>query len=77
MRAVLRTGDPIRFALSSNKLSKRINFLKLLLANTNTLLYTTSLRSRWVWPSWLRRQIVALEIVGSSPIIHPSARLKK
>ena len=25
----------------------------------------------WVWPSWLRRQIVALKIVGSSPIIHP------
>ena len=25
----------------------------------------------WIWPSWLRRQIVALKIVGSSPIIHP------
>ena len=24
-----------------------------------------------MWPSWLRRQIVALKIVGSSPIIHP------
>ena len=28
-------------------------------------------------PAWLERQIVALEIVGSSPIIHPSASLKK
>ena len=35
--------------------------------------YSISSRSWWVWPSWLRRQIVALEIVGSSPIIHPSA----
>ena len=26
---------------------------------------------RWIWPSRLRRQIVALKIVGSSPIIHP------
>ena len=26
----------------------------------------------WIWPSWLRRQIVALKIVGSSPIIHPT-----
>ena len=25
----------------------------------------------WIWPSWLRRQIVALKIVGSSPITHP------
>ena len=25
----------------------------------------------WIWPSRLRRQIVALKIVGSSPIIHP------
>ena len=25
----------------------------------------------WLWPSWLRRQIVALKIVGSSPISHP------
>ena len=25
----------------------------------------------WMWPSWLRRQIVALKTVGSSPIIHP------
>ena len=25
----------------------------------------------WMWPSWLRRQIVVLEIVGSTPIIHP------
>ena len=25
----------------------------------------------WVWPSWLRRQIVALEIEGSSPFTHP------
>ena len=24
-----------------------------------------------MWPSWIRRQIVALKIVGSSPIIHP------
>lgn len=27
---------------------------------------------RWVWPSRLRRQIVALEIEGSSPFTHPS-----
>ena len=26
---------------------------------------------RWVWRSWLARQIVALEIVGSSPTTHP------
>ena len=25
----------------------------------------------WVWPSWLRRQIVVLKIVGSNPITHP------
>ena len=25
----------------------------------------------WVWPSWLGRQIVALEVVGSNPTIHP------
>ncbi len=25
----------------------------------------------WMWPSWLGRQIVALEVVGSNPIIHP------
>ena len=25
----------------------------------------------WVWRSWLARQIVALEAVGSSPTIHP------
>ena len=25
----------------------------------------------WVWRSWLARQIVVLEIVGSSPITHP------
>ena len=25
----------------------------------------------WAWPSWLRRQIVALKIVGSNPIVHP------
>lgn len=25
----------------------------------------------WVWPSWLGRQIVALEVVGSTPITHP------
>ena len=30
-------------------------------------------RAWWVWPSWLRRQIVALEIEGSSPFTHPSA----
>lgn len=28
----------------------------------------------WIWPSRLRRQIVALKIVGSSPIIHPKTR---
>ena len=26
----------------------------------------------WVWPSWLRRQIVVLKIVGSIPTIHPT-----
>ena len=25
----------------------------------------------WVWRSWLARQIVALEAVGSNPTIHP------
>ena len=30
--------------------------------------------SWWVWPSWLGRQIVALEVVGSNPITHPSAK---
>ena len=25
----------------------------------------------WVWPSWLGRQIVALKVMGSNPIIHP------
>ena len=25
----------------------------------------------WVWHSWLARQIVALEVVGSNPTIHP------
>ena len=25
----------------------------------------------WVWRSWLARQIVALEAVGSNPITHP------
>ena len=25
----------------------------------------------WVWRSWLARQIVALEVEGSSPSIHP------
>ena len=34
-------------------------------------------RAWWVWPSWLRRQIVALEIEGSSPFTHPSAPEKK
>ena len=29
----------------------------------------------WVWRSWLARQIVALEAVGSNPTIHP--KLKK
>ena len=33
-----------------------------------------SLQARlwWVWCSWLARQIVVLDIVGSSPTIHPS-----
>ena len=26
----------------------------------------------WVWPSWLARQIVALEVIGSTPIYHPT-----
>ena len=26
----------------------------------------------WVWPSRLRHQVVALEIVGSNPITHPT-----
>lgn len=30
----------------------------------------------WVWPSWLGRKIVALEVVGSNPITHPSFLLK-
>ena len=32
-----------------------------------------SLQARlwWVWCSWLARQIVVLDIVGSSPTIHP------
>ena len=30
------------------------------------------LRKRWVSPSWLGRQIVALEAEGSSPFTHPS-----
>ena len=25
----------------------------------------------WVWRSWLARQIVVLDIMGSSPITHP------
>lgn len=25
----------------------------------------------WMWPSWSRRQIVALKIEGSNPFIHP------
>lgn len=25
----------------------------------------------WVWPSWLGRQIVALETKGSNPFTHP------
>ena len=25
----------------------------------------------WMWRSWLTRQFVALETVGSSPIFHP------
>ncbi len=37
----------------------------------------TRARKWWVWPSWLGRQIVALEVVGSSPITHPSALLHK
>ena len=28
--------------------------------------------SWWIWPSWLRRQIVVLKIVGSIPTIHPT-----
>ena len=31
----------------------------------------------WVWRSWLARQIVALEAVGSSPTIHPNAFPRK
>ena len=27
----------------------------------------------WVWRSWLARQIVALEAVGSNPTIHPNS----
>ena len=27
--------------------------------------------TRWVWRSWLARQIVALEAEGSSPFTHP------
>lgn len=33
--------------------------------------HSANKRIWWIWPSWLRRQIVALKIVGSSPIIHP------
>ena len=25
----------------------------------------------WIWRSWLARQIVALEVKGSTPFIHP------
>ena len=36
------------------------------------ILSTCTLRvTWWVWPSWLGRQIVALEVVGSNPITHP------
>ncbi len=31
----------------------------------------------WVWRSWLARQIVALEAVGSSPTIHPLKNPRK
>ncbi len=31
----------------------------------------------WVWRSWLARQIVALEAVGSSPTIHPFENSRK
>ncbi len=30
----------------------------------------------WVWRSWSTRQIVDLEIVGSSPTIHPEGALR-
>ena len=46
---------------------------KILLHSPAALRIISPCAKRWVWPSWLRRQIVALEIVGSSPIIHPSA----
>ena len=32
----------------------------------------TARETWWVWPSWLGRKIVALEVVGSNPITHPS-----
>ncbi len=31
----------------------------------------------WVWRSWLARQIVALEAVGSNPTIHPGRELSE
>ena len=44
--------------------------MNLLCCKINYVLRTQS-RSWWMWRSWLTRQFVALEIVGSSPIFHP------
>lgn len=63
-------------APATRRLAKSLPHSRLGLCGRGHCLYTIHLRTKrmhqwWVWPSWLRRQIVALEIEGSSPFTHP------